>query len=84
MQDTTVARLQSTRVRLSSPPSINCIVLRENLSEDSQNIPRATLKTRGSWLISVPLRLEPVFLVSLIGFLLVKTQQHQSSVHSYM
>jgi hypothetical protein len=42
MQDITVARLQST-------------VLRESLSVDSQNIPCATLKGRGSWVISVNL-----------------------------
>ena len=53
MQDYTVTRLQSTRVRLPSPPSIKCNVLRESLSEDSQNIPCATLKKMGSWVISV-------------------------------
>ncbi len=37
--------------RLPSPPSIKCNVLRESLSEDSQNIPCATLKERGSWVI---------------------------------
>ncbi len=35
------------------PPSIKCNVLRESLSEDSQNIPCATLESRGSWVISV-------------------------------
>ncbi len=45
MQDNTVARLQSTK-RLSSPPSIKCNVLREGLSEESQNIPCATLKEK--------------------------------------
>jgi hypothetical protein len=50
-----VARLQSTRVqgRLPSLPCIKCNVLRESLSEDSQNIPGATLKRRGSWVISI-------------------------------
>jgi hypothetical protein len=33
------------------PPLLN--VLREGLSEDSQNIPCATLKRRGSWVIRV-------------------------------
>jgi hypothetical protein len=51
MQDVMVARLQSTRVQ--TPPSIQCNVLRESLSVDSQNIPCATLKRRGSWVISV-------------------------------
>jgi hypothetical protein len=52
MQDNTVARLPSTgqEYRLPSPPSIKCNVLRESLSEDSQNIPCATLKRRGLWL----------------------------------
>jgi hypothetical protein len=45
MQDFTVARLQE--FRLPSPPSIKCNVLRESLSEYSQNIPCATLKRRG-------------------------------------
>jgi hypothetical protein len=55
MQDNTVARLQSTvqEYRLPSSPSIKFNVLRESLSEDSQNIPCATLKSRGSWVISV-------------------------------
>ncbi len=33
--------------RLISPPSTKCDVLRESLSEDSQNIPCTTLKRRG-------------------------------------
>jgi hypothetical protein len=37
----------------SSLPSIKCNVLRESRSEDSQNIPCAALKKRGSWVISV-------------------------------
>ncbi len=48
--------LQDYRVqeyRLPSPPSIKCNVLRESLSEDSQNISCATLKRRGSWVICV-------------------------------
>jgi hypothetical protein len=54
MQDVIVARLQSTRVcRLPSSPSFKCNVLRESLSVDSQIIPCATLKRRGSWVISV-------------------------------
>ncbi len=39
--------------RLPSPRSYKCDVLRESLSEDSQNIPCATLKRRGSGVISV-------------------------------
>ncbi len=39
--------------RLPSSPSIKCNLLRESLSEDSQNIPCATLKRRGSWVIRV-------------------------------
>ncbi len=38
MQDVTFARLQSPRVRLPSPPSLKCNVLRESLSVDSENI----------------------------------------------
>jgi hypothetical protein len=48
MQD--IYTLQDYRVqeyRLPSPPSIKCNVLRESLSEDSQNIPCATLKRIG-------------------------------------
>jgi hypothetical protein len=44
MQDNTAARQQSTRVQTALPPSIKCNVLRESLSEDSQNIPCATLE----------------------------------------
>ncbi len=47
------ARLQTTRVQTSSPTSFKSIVLRKSLSVDSQNIPCATLKRRGSWVISV-------------------------------
>ncbi len=39
--------------RLPSPPSFKCNVLRESLSVDSQNIPCATLKRRGSWVIFI-------------------------------
>jgi hypothetical protein len=53
MQDITVARLQSTRVQTPLSPSFKCNVLHESLSEDSQNIPCATPKRRGSWVISV-------------------------------
>ncbi len=53
IQDVTVAKLQSTRVRLPSPPFFKCNLLRESHSVDSQNIPCATLKRKGSWLISV-------------------------------
>ncbi len=35
--------------RLPSPPSIKCNVPRESLSKNSQNIPCATFKKRGSW-----------------------------------
>jgi hypothetical protein len=52
MQKVTVtARLQSTRVQTSSPLSFKYNVLRESLSLDSQNIPCASLKRRGSWMI---------------------------------
>ncbi len=48
MQNNTVARLQSTRVKTPfSPPYIKCNALRESLSVDSQNIPCATLKRWG-------------------------------------
>jgi hypothetical protein len=50
MQDVTVARLE---YRFLSPPSFKCNVLRDSPSVDSQNIPFATLKSRGSWVISV-------------------------------
>jgi hypothetical protein len=55
------SRLQDYRVqeyRLPSPPSIKCNVLREIFSVDSQNNPCATLKRRGSRVISVYLRLK--------------------------
>jgi hypothetical protein len=52
MQDVTVERLQSTRGQISLSPSFKRNVLRESLSEDSQNISCATLKRRGSWVIS--------------------------------
>jgi hypothetical protein len=39
--------------RLPAPISIKCNVLRESLSEDSQNIPCATLKRRGTYTIHV-------------------------------
>ncbi len=50
------SRLQDYRIRgdrLLPPPSIKLNVLRESLSEDSQNIPCATLKTGGSGVISI-------------------------------
>ncbi len=54
MQDITVAMLQSTRVQTPlSPPPFKCNVLRESLSVDGQKIPCATLKRRGSWVISL-------------------------------
>jgi hypothetical protein len=59
MQDLTVARLQSTRVQTPLSPSFKCNVLRESLSEGSQNIPCATLKRRGSYVISVYLWVRP-------------------------
>ncbi len=40
-----------TKVQTPSSPCIKCNVLRESLSEDSQNIPWETLKRRGSWLV---------------------------------
>ncbi len=50
MLDVKVARLYRVQeYRLPSPPCIKCNVLHESLSEDSQNIPCATLKRRGSW-----------------------------------
>jgi hypothetical protein len=55
MQDVTVAGLQE--YRLPSPPSFKCThVLRVSLFMDSQNVPCATLKRRGSWVISICLR----------------------------
>ena len=51
MQDVTVARLQSL--------SLKCNVLRESLSVDSQSVPCATLKRRGSWVISKYLWVPP-------------------------
>jgi hypothetical protein len=48
-----VAWLQSTRVRLPSPPSIECNVLHESLSEEIQYIPCATPKRGGSWVLSI-------------------------------
>jgi hypothetical protein len=59
VQDVTVAKLQSTyRVpyKVPSPHSLKCNVRLESLSVDSQNIPGATLKRRGSWVISVSIR----------------------------
>jgi hypothetical protein len=54
MQDITVARLlQVQEYTLFSTPSFKCNVLRESLSVDSRNIPCATPKRRGSWVISV-------------------------------
>jgi hypothetical protein len=41
--------------RFLFPPSSKCYLLRESLSVDSQNIPCATLKRRGWWVISVKL-----------------------------
>ncbi len=56
MQDVTVARLQSTR--LQTPlPFFQCNILRESLSVDRQNFRCATLKSRGSWVISVRISL---------------------------
>jgi hypothetical protein len=60
MQDVTVARLQSIRVPTPLSPSFKCNVLRESFSVDSQNIPCATLKKRGPWIISVYLCLIPI------------------------
>ncbi len=54
MQDITVARLHSTRVKdFSLPPLLN--VMRESLSDDSQNIPCAALKRSEKWVISINL-----------------------------
>ncbi len=54
MQDVTVAGLQSTIEQTPLfHPLLNCNVLRESLSVDSQSIPYAALKRRGSWVISV-------------------------------
>jgi hypothetical protein len=67
IQDVPVARLQSTEYRLISPPSFRCIVLRESLSVDSQNIPCATLKRRWSWVFSVYLWMRPSISPALAG-----------------
>jgi hypothetical protein len=54
MQDVSVARLYRVqKYRLPSAPSFKYNVLRESLSVDSQTIPCAILKRRGSWVISV-------------------------------
>jgi hypothetical protein len=55
MQDDTVARIRSMvqEYRLPNPPSFKCNVLSESPSVDSQNISCATLKRRGSYIISV-------------------------------
>jgi hypothetical protein len=50
MQDITVAGVQEHR--LPSHTSIKINVLREILIRDRQNIPCATLKRRGPWIIS--------------------------------
>jgi hypothetical protein len=52
MQDVSVARHYRVRYKSTESP-LKCNVLRESLSVDSQNIPCATLKRRGSWVISV-------------------------------
>jgi hypothetical protein len=52
-QDVTVARPQSTRVQTPPALSFKCNVLRESLSVDCQNIPCATLKRKGSGVISI-------------------------------
>ncbi len=55
--------LQDYRVqeyRLPSPPFFKCIVLRESLSVDSQNIPCAILKRKKWWIISVYLWFEQI------------------------
>jgi hypothetical protein len=58
MQDVTVTRVQTRQeYRLPSSPSFKCNVLSESLSVDSQNIPCATLKRSGSWVISVHISL---------------------------
>ncbi len=54
MQDVTVIKdFIVQEYRLPSPHSFKCNVLRESLSVVSQNIHCATLKRRGSWVISV-------------------------------
>jgi hypothetical protein len=53
MQDVTVEDYRVQEYRLPSPPPFKCNVLRESLSVDSQNILCATLKRRGSLVISV-------------------------------
>jgi hypothetical protein len=47
MQDYRFARLQTTRGPTPLSPSIKCNVLRESLSEDSQNIPLRNIKEKG-------------------------------------
>jgi hypothetical protein len=48
-------------VQTPPPPPFKCDVLRESLSVDSQNVPCATLKRRGSWVTSVYLWQYPKF-----------------------
>jgi hypothetical protein len=44
---------KTTEYRSTDAPSSKCNVLRESLSEDSQNIHCATFKRRVSWVISI-------------------------------
>ncbi len=62
--------------RLFSSPSIKCNLLREreSLSEDSQNIPCASLKKRGSWVISIYLWLSWIRIH--VGYLRIRIQEH--------
>ncbi len=53
MQDLRLHDYRVQEYRLPSPLSIKCNVLRESLSEDSQNIPRVARKRRGSWVVHV-------------------------------
>ncbi len=64
MKDNTGARLQSTRVQTPLSPSIKCNanVLRENLSEDSQNIPCETLQRKGSRVVFIYLREKQIYI----------------------
>jgi hypothetical protein len=64
MQDVTVARLQTKRVQTSLSPLFYMWwgTAWESLSVDSQNIPCATLKRRGSWAISVYLWVTTILL----------------------
>ncbi len=58
---------ESARVQTPLSPSIKCIanVLRENLSEDSQNIPCETLQRQGSRVVFIYLREKQIYILKI-------------------